>query len=108
MFNLNSLVYNLGLMYEKKKKTVVKAMRTDTKEIWKQRGTKFETFYPKRENPVPSEWYISFYALLNPLVVLGIRRNQGEKSSWSFGIPNWLRKKPKQQQDETRRELWEF
>lgn len=74
MFNVNSLVYNFGRLYDIKKRRVVRAMKSDDNETWKQKGQRFEVFRPKHENPEPSEWYITLYALLNPAVLLGINR----------------------------------
>ena len=76
MFNINSLVGAVTRVYEIKKRNIVKAMKSDRDEIWKQRGHQFEVFRPKHENPQPSEWYVTFYALLNPWVSTGFRRRK--------------------------------
>ena len=76
MFNINSLSGALGRIYEIKKRKIVKAMKSDRNEIWKQRGQKFEIFRPKHENPRPSEWYITFYALVSPWAFTGFRRGK--------------------------------
>lgn len=74
MFNINSLVDVVSRIYDIKKRRIVKVMKADPNVIWKQRGQRFEVFRPKHENPQPSEWYVTRYALFNPLVLLGIRR----------------------------------
>lgn len=76
MFNINSLVGAASRIYEIKKRNIVKAMKSDRDETWKQRGQRFEVFRPKHENPQPSEWYVTFYALLNPWVSIGFRRRK--------------------------------
>ena len=72
MFNVNSLVHFCGSLYDSKKKNIVRAMKVDGNEKWKQRGKKFEVFRPKHEYPEPSEWYISLYSLLRPTAIIGI------------------------------------
>ena len=117
MFNINHLVNLSSRLYNIKKRRVVQEMKHDDEAVWRQLGNKFETFRPKHENPAPSEWYIPVYAMLNPLVMLGLRRNgkvqtkEGQtemKKPGRFGIPAWLRKKPKSKQEETRDEAWVF
>lgn len=75
MFNINSLAQGFGQVYGIKKKHIVHAMKNDRKESWKLRGQRFEVFRPKHENPEPSEWYIPLYALMHPMAVLGLGRN---------------------------------
>ena len=75
MFNINSLAQGFDRVYENKKKYIVRAMKRDHTETWKQRGQRFEVFRPKHENPEPSEWFIPFYALLHPAVALGLDRS---------------------------------
>ena len=77
MFNINSLAHGFGQVYDNKKKHIVRAMKRDHNETWKQRGQRFEVFRPKHESPEPSEWYIPFYALLNPAVAIGLGRKEG-------------------------------
>lgn len=72
MFNINSLAQGFGRVYDSKKKFIVRAMKRDHNEAWKQRGQRFEVFRPKHDSPEPSEWYIPFYALLHPAVALGV------------------------------------
>ena len=72
MFNVNSLVQLCGSLYDAKKKDIVRAMKVDSDERWKQRGRRFEAFRPKHEHPEPSEWYIPLYTLLRPAALLGI------------------------------------
>ena len=72
MFNVNSIVHVSSRVYDSRKKTVVEAMKTDSKEAWRKRGRRFEVFRPKHENPEPSEWYITLYTLLRPAVLLGL------------------------------------
>lgn len=74
MFNINSLAQGFGQVYDTKKKHVVRAMKTDRRNSWKQRGQRFEAFRPKHENPEPSEWYVPLYALMHPGAVLGLGR----------------------------------
>lgn len=76
MFNINSIVGAVSRIYEIKKRNIVKAMKSDRDEIWRQRGQRFEIFRPKHENPRPSEWYITFYAILNPWGSTGFRRRK--------------------------------
>ena len=77
MFNINSLVHGFGQIYDNKKKHIVHAMKRDHNGAWKQRGQRFEVFRPKHESPEPSEWYIPFYALLHPAVIVGLGRREG-------------------------------
>ena len=77
MFNINSLAHGFGKVYDNKKKHIVRAMKRDRNEAWKQRGHRFEVFRPKHESPEPSEWYIPFYALLHPAVFVGLGRREG-------------------------------
>ena len=72
MFNINSLAQGFRRVYDDKKKYIILAMKKDHTEAWKQRGQRFEVFRPKHENPEPSEWYIPYYALLHPAVILGL------------------------------------
>ena len=71
MFNINSLAQGFGHVYNSKKRRIVRAMKRDRNESWKQRGQRFEVFRPKHENPEPSEWYIPLYAFRHPGVVMG-------------------------------------
>lgn len=73
MFNINRLVNTFGRIYDHKKRKVVQAMKSDRDNTWKQRGLRFDVFLPKHENPAPSEWYITLYAMLNPAAMLGFR-----------------------------------
>ena len=90
MFNINSLVGALVRIYEIKKRKIVKAMKSDRNEVWKQRGQKFEIFRPKHENPRPSEWYITFYALLNPWASIGFHRRKKIQEQEVVDIQNAL------------------
>ncbi|KAL8860853.1 MAG: hypothetical protein Q9178_002883 [Gyalolechia marmorata] len=104
VLNINSIVTSVGLLYDTKKRRVVNAMKRDSRDSWKHCGQRFESFRPKHENPKPSEWYITLYALLNPLAVLGLPQRkrplnhlgqpESESSIWFFGIPNriWRRR----------------
>ena len=76
MFNINSLAQGFGRVYDNKKKRIVRAMKRDHNENWKRLGQRFEAFRPKHESPEPSEWYIPFYALLNPAVIAGLGRRE--------------------------------
>lgn len=80
MFNVNSLVHNLSRLYEAQKRPVVRAMKADRAVAWRRRGTCFDAFRPKHENPKPSEWYVTLYALLNPAVMLGLSGRVGTES----------------------------
>ena len=80
MFNVNSLVHLCGSLYNTKKKNIVRAMKVDGNDKWKQRGKRFEVFRPKHEHPQPSEWYISLYSFLRPLAILGIGFNSNNDS----------------------------
>lgn len=64
-------------------------MKSDSRQAWNKRGHRFEVFRPKHENPEPSEWYVALYALLNPALVLGVRRRSGE-GGWRW---RWWRGK---------------
>lgn len=77
MFNINSLAQGFSRVYDSKKKYIVRAMKRDLNEGWKQRGQRFEIFRPKHDSPEPSEWYIPFYALLHPAVALGLGGREG-------------------------------
>ncbi|MCJ1470220.1 hypothetical protein MMC07_008865 [Pseudocyphellaria aurata] len=74
MFNINRLVDTVGHIYDHKKRKVVQAMKSDRDNTWKQRGLRFDVFRPKHENPMPSEWYITLYAVFNPAAMLGLSR----------------------------------
>lgn len=78
MFNINRLADTVGRVYDHKKRKVVQAMKSDHENTWKQRGLRFDVFRPKHENAMPSEWYITLYAMLNPAVMLGLRRRKDE------------------------------
>ncbi|KAL8785629.1 MAG: hypothetical protein Q9213_003283 [Squamulea squamosa] len=118
VLNINSIVTSVGLVYDTKKRRVVNAMKRDHRDSWKHCGQRFESFRPKHENPKPSEWYITLYALLNPLAVLGLpqRRKQTNPSKQSddepparfFGIPNriWRKRKEQSQEAEQEDEAW--
>lgn len=80
MFNVNSLVHLCGSLYDAKKKNIVRAMKVDGDDKWKQRGKRFEVFRPKHEHPEPSEWYISLYSFLRPLAILGIGFSSNDDS----------------------------
>ena len=81
MFNINSLAQGFSRVYDNKKRYIVRAMKRDRNEAWKQRGQKFEVFRPKHDSPEPSEWYIPFYALLHPAVALGWSSREGLSDS---------------------------
>ena len=74
VLNLNNIVETFARVYEAKKSRLIIAMKSDFSDVWQQRGKRFEVFRPKHEKPQPSEWYVPLYALLHPLVVLGIRK----------------------------------
>jgi hypothetical protein len=70
MFNINTLVDTLGRIYDLKKGRIVKAMKTDRDETWKQRGQRFEVFRPSTKTlnppsgtlhstPFSTLWYFS-------------------------------------------------
>lgn len=73
MFNINRLVDYVGRIYDHNKRKIVQAMKSDGDTKWKQRGLRFDVFRPKHENPVPSEWYITLYAIINPAAILRFR-----------------------------------
>ncbi|KAL8795704.1 MAG: hypothetical protein Q9182_007503 [Xanthomendoza sp. 2 TL-2023] len=120
VLNINSIVTSVGMLYDIKKRRVVEAMKRDDRISWKHCGQRFESFRPKHENPKPSEWYITLYALLNPAAVLGISqrtrrggyRNQAdsEPPTSFFGIPNriWRRGKDHTKEPERPDEAWVF
>ena len=72
MFNINSLARGFDGVYGFRKRSIVRAMKKDRSEKWKVRGKRFEVFRPKAENPEPSEWYIPLYALMHPVILLGL------------------------------------
>lgn len=83
MFNINSLAQGFSQIYDIKKKLILRAMKHDRNEMWKQRARRFEIFRPKHDNPEPSEWYIPLYALLHPAAFLGL----GMKETDIGGVP---------------------
>ena len=119
VLNINTIVHSVGLLYDLKKRRIVNAMKRDSNESWKYCGQRFESFRPKHENPKPSEWYITLYALLHPFVVLGLSRPQRPRRSDEddgkppvkfFGIPKgvWRRRGRHQQETEPPDEAWVF
>ena len=81
MFNINSLAQGFGHVYDNKKRYIVRAMKRDRNEGWKQRGQRFEVFRPKHDSPEPSEWYIPLYVLLHPAVAIGLGSREGRSDS---------------------------
>ncbi|KAL8818993.1 MAG: hypothetical protein Q9223_002492 [Gallowayella weberi] len=119
VLNINSIVTSVGMLYDIKKRRVVEAMKRDDRISWKHCGQRFESFRPKHENPKPSEWYITLYALLNPAAVLGIsqRTRRGgyrtqadsEPPTSFFGIPNRIWRRVKDHTETERPdEAWVF
>ncbi|KAL8727709.1 MAG: hypothetical protein Q9166_005882 [cf. Caloplaca sp. 2 TL-2023] len=120
VLNINSIVTSVGLLYDVKKRHVVNAMKRDDRNPWRTCGQRFESFRPKHENPKPSEWYITLYALLNPMTVLGFPRRvkqdgqadrtDGEPPARFFGIPNriWRRRRDQPEETEQPDEAWVF
>ena len=118
VLNINSIVTSVGLLYDRKKRHVVNAMKRDSRDSWKHCGQRFESFRPKHENPKPSEWYISLYALLNPMAVLGLssrvtrairpEQPEGKSTGRFFGIPNriWRRRVDPAEEVEEPEEAW--
>ena len=118
MFNINSLVGAVGRLYDIKKRRIVKVMKSDLDETWKQRGQRFEVFRPKHENPQPSEWYVILYAFLNPLLFLGIRRRKDDQKQHKadlrralqppkyLGLSNLFRLRAKEKEPEGNDEGW--
>ena len=112
MFNINSLAQGFGRVYDNKKRYIVRAMKRDRNEAWKQRGQRFEVFRPKHDSPEPSEWYIPFYALLHPAIAVGLGSKGGRLESRSSsktenmtepskgGIARLLRKRKRQTAEE--------
>ena len=106
VFNVNSLVHTFSYVYDTKKRRLVNAMKSDRDERWKQRGQRFEVFRPKHEDPEPSEWYITLYAMLNLATFLGFGRqdrrreyrapedSSSQSSSFQFSwITNYFRRR---------------
>lgn len=83
MFNINNLVDTFSRLYASKKRTVVQEMKCDLDQAWKRRGERFEVFRPKYDNPQPSEWFITLYALFNPGLILGLRRPRVDDQMYS-------------------------
>ena len=81
MFNINSLAQGFGHVYDNKKRYIVRAMKRDRNEAWKQRGQRFEVFRPKHDSPEPSEWYIPLYVLRHPVVAIGLGSREGRSDS---------------------------
>lgn len=118
VLNINSIVHSVSILYDTKKRRVINAMKRDERESWRYCGQQFESFRPKHENPKPSEWYITLYALFNPAAVLGIPRRSkysgpgddpNEKPPAKFfGIPNgiWRRRKAQAKDPELPDEPW--
>lgn len=120
VLNINAIVTSVSSLYDRKKRRVVNAMKKDERDEWKHCGQRFESFRPKHENPKPSEWYITIYAMLNPAAVLGLsqwskrevtatRPGDALPVRW-FGIPNrlWRRQKEQPQEAEQPDEAWVF
>ncbi|KAI4288182.1 MAG: hypothetical protein L6R35_002557 [Caloplaca aegaea] len=120
VLNINSIVTSISRLYDRKKRRVINAMKKDERDEWKTCGQRFESFRPKHENPKPSEWYITLYAVLNPAAVLGLSQwSQREITAtrpgdelpvrW-FGIPNrlWRRHREEPQSHEQQDEPWVF
>ncbi|KAI4184358.1 MAG: hypothetical protein L6R41_004793 [Letrouitia leprolyta] len=120
VLNINSIVHSVSSLYDLKKRRVVNAMKKDERESWRHCGQRFESFRPKHENPKPSEWYITLYALLNPATILGLsQRSKREVTAtkpgdelpagW-FGVPNrlWRRRKTEAKGAEHADEAWVF
>ena len=120
MFNVNNVVQIFGSVYDTKKKDVVRAMKADSNEKWKQRGRRFEVFRPRHEHPQPSEWYVSLYTLLRPTAILGLvsqgeddslNQRFGERQS-SFGLRGisdlLRRRRTRPQEPEMPEEPWVF
>ena len=118
MFNINGLAQGFGRIYDKKKKHIVRAMKSDRHEAWKQRGQRFEVFRPKHESPEPSEWYIPFYALLHPAVALGFggragssdsrptTKSEGVSQPSMGGLARLFRKRKRRTQEEVNEQPW--
>ena len=118
VLNINSLVHAISHIYDTRKSRVVKAMKSNRDETWKQRGQRFETFRPKHENPQPSEWYIILYSFLNPWVLLGFRRRKEHQEQEEakirrtlqarnyLGLPILFRRRPKARESESDGEGW--
>ena len=81
MFNINSLAQGFSKVYDLKKRTIVSAMKSDPRDVWKARGHKFEVFRPKHENPEPSEWYIPLYMILRPSILLRFLRTSMRRNA---------------------------
>ena len=81
MFNVNNFVRLCGSVYDARKKNIVRTMKVDTDENWKQRGRMFEVFRPKHEHPAPSRWYIPLYAILRPAALFGFPPGSGDSES---------------------------
>ncbi|KAL8992176.1 MAG: hypothetical protein Q9188_007647, partial [Gyalolechia gomerana] len=120
VLNINSIVHSVSGLYDLKKRRVVNAMKKDERASWKRCGQRFESFRPKHENPKPSEWYITLYAILNPATILGFsQRSKREVTAtepgdelpagW-FGVPNrlWRRRKNGAKGAEQVDEAWVF
>ncbi|KAL8828365.1 MAG: hypothetical protein Q9170_006633 [Blastenia crenularia] len=120
VLNINSIVTSVSNLYDLKKRRVINAMKKDERDDWQRCGQRFESFRPKHENPKPSEWYITLYAILNPAAVLGLSQrskrevtatNPGDElpARW-FGVPNrlWRRRKDHGKGDEQPDEAWVF
>ncbi|KAL8777624.1 MAG: hypothetical protein Q9203_002471 [Teloschistes exilis] len=118
VLNINSIVHSVSILYDTKKRRVINAMKRDERESWRYCGQRFESFRPKHENPKPSEWYVTLYALLNPAAVLGLPRRSkysgpndapdAKPPARFFGIPNgiWRRRKAQVKDSELPDEPW--
>jgi hypothetical protein len=78
VFNLNSIVYLSGTVYNAQKSNLLSRMKSDSSTYWKSRGEEFEafSFKPRSEVVKPSEWLVGFYflRLIPESVIKGMKR----------------------------------
>ena len=65
--------------YNSIKSRYIHEMKEDSNSQWRERGHGFESYQPRSEDPIPSEWYLPLY------MIRSFRHRLGRASS-SLGI----------------------
>ena len=63
VFNLHLIVRTFSRSYSTYKAYLVRKMRQEQEEIWRQRGRCYDVFRPVHEQEKPTEWLILWYIL---------------------------------------------
>ena len=82
VFNLNLIVSSCARSYRRVKDRLVRKMRQDEHERWRQRGADFNVFRPVHEREKPTEWLLLLYALWLTYTSVW-RRTKGEHGEGS-------------------------